>query len=69
MSEPTAPSFTQRVRYITGATLPPAMHQWVIDDFTGPGASRRYHLRILPPIIAPPCWFPLRPGPLWMGRP
>lgn len=53
--------------YIAGATLSPSMHQWVIDDLTGPGAARRYHLRILLPIIAPLCVFLLVPGPLWMG--
>ncbi|MFI2336639.1 DUF5313 family protein [Nocardia rhamnosiphila] len=65
--EPATPTSTQRVRYIAGATLPPSMHQWVIDDLTGPGAARRYHLRILLPIIAPLCVFLLVPGPLWMG--
>ncbi|MFI5719291.1 DUF5313 family protein [Nocardia sp. NPDC051750] len=57
----------QRVRYIAGATLPPSMHQWVIDDLTGPGAAPRYRLRILLPIIAPLCMFLLIPGPPWMG--
>lgn len=67
MSERTTPTFTQRVRYIAGATLPLSMRQWVIDDLTGPGAARRYHLRILLPIIAPLCLFLLIPGPLWMA--
>lgn len=39
--EPATPTLTQRVRYIAGATLPPSMHQRVIDDLTGPGAARR----------------------------
>ncbi|MEV0045559.1 DUF5313 family protein [Nocardia rhamnosiphila] len=65
--EPATPTLTQRVRYIAGAALPPSMHQWVIDDLTGSGAARRYHLRILLPIIAPLCVFLLIPGPLWMG--
>ncbi|MGV9661744.1 DUF5313 family protein [Nocardia niigatensis] len=67
MSEPTTPNLVQRLRYISGGTLPPSMSQWVIDDLTGPGAARRYMLRILIPIIPPLCLFLLIPGPLWMG--
>lgn len=43
------------------------MSDWVIDDLTGPGAARRYLLRILIPIIVPLCGFLLVPGPPWMG--
>ncbi|WP_433566267.1 DUF5313 family protein [Nocardia sp. CA-151230] len=67
MSDPTKPNLVQRLRYICGGTLPPSMRQWVIDDLTGPGAARRYMLRILIPIIPPLCLFLLIPGPLWMG--
>ncbi|MFJ9364547.1 DUF5313 family protein [Nocardia sp. NPDC101769] len=67
MSDPTKPNLAQRLRYICGGTLPPSMRQWVIDDLTGPGAARRYMLRILIPIIPPLCLFLLIPGPLWMG--
>ncbi|MGW2664914.1 DUF5313 family protein [Nocardia tengchongensis] len=67
MSEPTTPNPWQRLRYIAGGTLPASMNQWIIDDLTGPGAARRYMLRILIPIIPPLCLFLLIPGPLWMG--
>lgn len=61
------PTLAQRLRYITGGTLPPSMSQWVLDDLTGPGATRRYLLRILVPVIAPLCLFLLIPGPAWIG--
>ncbi|MEV6097421.1 DUF5313 family protein [Nocardia sp. NPDC051981] len=67
MRDRTSPNPLQRLRYICGGTLPPAMSQWVIDDLTGPGAARRYMLRILIPIIPPLCLFLLIPGPLWIG--
>ncbi|WP_067857185.1 DUF5313 family protein [Nocardia shimofusensis] len=62
----TTPTFVQQVRYICGATLPPAMTDWVVADLTGPGAVRRYLLRFLLPVIPPLCLFLLLPGPLWM---
>jgi hypothetical protein len=62
----TTPTFAQRIRYICGGTLPPSMSDWVREDLTGPGAGRRYLLRILVPVIAPLCLFLLIPGPLWM---
>lgn len=67
MSERTTPTFVQRVGYIWGRTLPPSMSDWVLADLTGPGATRRYLLRILVPIIPLLCVFLLLPGPLWMG--
>ncbi|ASF06044.1 hypothetical protein NBRGN_030_00640 [Nocardia brasiliensis NBRC 14402] len=67
MTERTTPKLTQRIRYITGGTLPTSMSEWVIQDLTGAGAARRYLLRILIPIIPPLCLFLLIPGPLWMG--
>ncbi|WP_280234380.1 DUF5313 family protein [Nocardia cyriacigeorgica] len=66
-SDPTTPNLAQRIRYLCGGTLPASMHQWVIDDLTGPGAARRYLTRFLLPIIPPLCLFLLIPGPLWMG--
>lgn len=66
MTDRTTPTFAQRIRYICGGTLPPQMSDWVIDDLTGPGATRRYLLRILVPILALLCLFLLIPGPLWM---
>ncbi|MFD6357815.1 DUF5313 family protein [Nocardia tengchongensis] len=67
MTARTTPTLTQRIRYICGGALPPSMSEWVINDLTGPGAVRRYMLRILIPIIPPLCLFLLIPGPLWMG--
>ncbi|MTE17140.1 DUF5313 family protein [Nocardia aurantiaca] len=67
MSTLAKPNLVQRLRYICGGTLPPSMAQWVIDDLTGPGAARRYMMRILIPIIPPLCLFLLIPGPMWMG--
>ncbi|NKY49334.1 DUF5313 family protein [Nocardia vermiculata] len=67
MTERTTPTLAQRIRYVCGATLPGSMGTWVIDDLTGPGATRRYLLRILVPILVLLCLFLLLPGPLWMG--
>ncbi|BAW03329.1 DUF5313 family protein [Nocardia seriolae] len=67
MPESTAPNPLQRLGYICGRTLPPSMREWVLADLTGPGATRRYLLRILIPIIPVLCLFLLIPGPLWMG--
>jgi Family of unknown function (DUF5313) len=67
MSSPTHPTWTQRVRYICGATLPDSMREWVLADLTGPGATRRYLLRFLVPMIPVLALFLLLPGPLWMG--
>ncbi|MEV6388305.1 DUF5313 family protein [Nocardia xishanensis] len=67
MSERTTPTFAQRMGYIWGRRLPPAMSQWVLADLTGPGATRRYLVRILVPIIPVLSLFLLVPGPLWMG--
>ncbi|MEV6390055.1 DUF5313 family protein [Nocardia xishanensis] len=67
MTVRTKPTPAQRIRYICGGTLPNSMAAWVVDDLTGPGAARRYLLRILIPVIGPLCLFLLIPGPLWMG--
>ncbi|MGW5454260.1 DUF5313 family protein [Nocardia sp. NPDC003979] len=63
----TTPNLWQRLRYIGGATLPPSMSEWVLADLTGPGATRRYLLRILVPVLPLLCLFLLTPGPLWIG--
>ncbi|MGS2810457.1 DUF5313 family protein [Nocardia sp. MW-W600-9] len=63
----TTPNIVERLRYVTGGTLPESMHDWVVDDITGPGATRRYLTRILIPVIPPLCVFLLIPGPLWIG--
>ncbi|MFD6452368.1 DUF5313 family protein [Nocardia sp. NPDC060220] len=61
------PNPWQRVRYITGGTLPPSMSDWVLADLTGPGATRRYLMRFLLPVLPVLCLFLLVPGPLWIG--
>ncbi|MFF2553524.1 DUF5313 family protein [Nocardia sp. NPDC058058] len=66
MPERSTPTLAQRLGYICGRTLPPAMSDWVREDVIGPGATRRYLLRILIPIIPVLCLFLLIPGPLWM---
>jgi hypothetical protein len=43
------------------------MSDWVLEDLTGPGAARRYLLRILIPLLLVLSMFLLVPGPLWMG--
>ncbi|MFC4374499.1 DUF5313 family protein [Nocardia halotolerans] len=63
----TSPNLWQRLRYITGATLPPSMSDWVLADLTGPGATRRYLARFLLPVLPLLCLFLLVPGPLWIG--
>ncbi|MFD4459404.1 DUF5313 family protein [Nocardia sp. NPDC058480] len=61
------PNLWQRVRYITGGTLPASMADWVLADLTGPGATRRYLMRFLLPVLPMLCLFLLVPGPLWIG--
>ncbi|MGW0637705.1 DUF5313 family protein [Nocardia salmonicida] len=61
------PNLWQRVRYVTGGTLPPSMADWVLADLTGPGATRRYLTRFLLPVLPVLCLFLLVPGPLWIG--
>jgi hypothetical protein len=67
MAERATPTFLQRIAYICGRRLPDSMSEWVRDDLTGPGATRRYLLRILVPIIPVLMLFLLVPGPRWMG--
>ncbi|MBY8856552.1 DUF5313 domain-containing protein [Nocardia sp. CA2R105] len=61
------PNPLQRLRYICGGTLPESMSGWVLNDLTGPGASRRYLLRLMIPLLVVLSPFLLVPGPLWMG--
>lgn len=35
----------ERVEYLFGRELPPAMHDWVLRDAAGPGHNRRYFER------------------------
>ncbi|MCX5045097.1 DUF5313 domain-containing protein [Aldersonia sp. NBC_00410] len=67
MSAPTRPTWIQRIRYTCGATLPDSMRDWVLADLTGPGATRRYLMRFLLPMIPVLALFLLVPGPMWMG--
>lgn len=67
MSAPSQPTLFQQVRYVCGATLPDSMREWVLEDQTGSGATRRYLLRFLLPMIPVLALFLLIPGPLWMG--
>lgn len=67
MPERSTPTLPQRLAYICGRTLPSSMSAWVLNDLTGPGATRRYLLRILIPVIPFLCLFLLVPGPRWMG--
>jgi hypothetical protein len=59
MSQPTKPNFFQLVRYCLGRRLPDSMLDWVRDDLTGPGATRRVMLRVLVPavLVLTPFWF------------
>ncbi|WP_067900233.1 DUF5313 family protein [Nocardia vaccinii] len=61
------PNPLQRLRYVCGGTLPESMSEWVRNDLTGPGASRRYLLRLMIPLFLVLSLFLLVPGPLWMG--
>ncbi|MCC3327881.1 DUF5313 domain-containing protein [Nocardia abscessus] len=61
------PSFGQRIGYVFGRTLPESMSDWVREDLIGPGATRRYLLRFLVPVLPVLMLFLLLPGPLWMG--
>ncbi len=61
------PNPLQRLRYICGGTLPESMSEWVRNDLTGPGATRRYLLRLMIPLLLVLSLFLLVPGPLWMG--
>ncbi|WP_172652637.1 DUF5313 family protein [Rhodococcus opacus] len=62
--EPTA---RQRLGYVLGRTLPAELHDWVIGDTTGPGATRRYATRCLIPLIPILAGLLLIPGP-WIIR-
>ncbi|MFC7754045.1 DUF5313 family protein [Tsukamurella soli] len=39
------PNVVERVEYLFGRDLPPAMHGWVLHDAAGPGHNRRYFER------------------------
>ncbi|MGW0178566.1 DUF5313 family protein [Nocardia sp. NPDC003345] len=62
-----SPNPFQRIGYICGRTLPSEYSDWVLEDLTGPGATRRYLFRMLVPIVLVLLPFLLVPGPLWIG--
>lgn len=59
-----APTARGRLGYALGRTLPTELHPWVIEDTTGPGATRRYATRCLIPLIPILVALLLIPGPL-----
>ncbi|WP_433491398.1 DUF5313 family protein [Nocardia grenadensis] len=61
------PNLVQRIGYICGRTLPAEYADWVLNDLTGPGATRRYLVRMLVPLGLVLLLFLLVPGPLWIG--
>ncbi|MCQ4122526.1 DUF5313 family protein [Rhodococcus tibetensis] len=66
MADPQRPSPTQYVGYLFGRTLPDSMQEWVRNDLVGPGASVRYVLRFMLPVVAVLLLFLLIPGPIWV---
>ncbi|MFI9537947.1 DUF5313 family protein [Nocardia fusca] len=61
------PNLYQRIGYICGRPLPAEYSGWVLNDLTGPGATRRYLMRMLVPLVLVLLLFLLVPGPLWIG--
>ncbi|ORL32470.1 hypothetical protein A5N78_08055 [Prescottella equi] len=67
-STPTrTPTARQRFAYLAGRPLPPDLHEWVIADVTGPGATRRYAVRCLIPLAPILATLLFIPGP-WLIR-
>ncbi|ORJ97516.1 hypothetical protein A6F55_21385 [Prescottella equi] len=67
-SAPTrTPTTRQRLAYLVGRTLPPDLHEWVVNDVTGPGATRRYAIRCLIPLAPILAALLFIPGP-WLIR-
>ncbi len=62
-----APTTRQHLGYLAGRTLPADLHEWVVNDITGPGATRRYVVRCLVPLIPVLAALLLIPGP-WLIR-
>lgn len=59
MTERTTPNLFQLIGYCCNRRLPDSMSDWVRNDLTGPGATRRVMLRVLIPavLILIPFWF------------
>lgn len=55
----TKPNLIQLIRYCLGKRLPDSMLDWVRNDLTGPGATRRVMVRVMVPavLILTPFWF------------
>lgn len=62
-----APTMGQRLGYILGKTQPQDLHPWVVNDVTGPGATRRYATRCLIPLVPILAVLMVIPGP-WIIR-
>lgn len=61
------PTTRQYLGYLAGRTLPADLHEWVVNDITGPGATRRYAIRCLVPLTPVLTALLLVPGP-WLIR-
>ncbi|ORJ92277.1 hypothetical protein A6F55_24345 [Prescottella equi] len=61
------PTIRQHLGYLAGRTLPADLHDWVVRDITGPGATRRYAIRCLIPLAPILAALLLVPGP-WLIR-
>lgn len=60
------PNALQYAGYVCGRTLPAEMRDWVQNDLVGPGATRRYLVRGIIPLLPLLALFLLIPGPLWI---
>ncbi|MGW0044733.1 DUF5313 family protein [Rhodococcus sp. NPDC003348] len=61
------PTMRQYLGYLTGRTLPPHLHDWVVHDVTGPGSTHRYVIRCVVPLVPVLAALMLIPGP-WVIR-
>ena len=62
----TRPGPLQRIGYLLGRPLPTSMREWVKNDVTGPGNTRRYIVRGLVPFIPIAVGLAFIPGPWFM---
>lgn len=58
------PTIRQRIAYDLGRTLPPEFNEWVQHDLVGHGATERYLVRFVWPIIPFFVLVLLLPGPI-----
>ncbi|MFD9827140.1 DUF5313 family protein [Tsukamurella tyrosinosolvens] len=62
----TTPNLVQWVKYLMGMRLPDSMHDWVVNDATGPGHNRRFFIRgalMFVPFLVVAL---VLPSPLWV---